>query len=182
MSMTQFYTATSLDGFIATSDDSLDWLLTRDQEETGPLNYADFFANVGAMAMGATTYQWIVDYEFADKEPSEWRWPYEIPCWVFTHRNLSVVPGANIRFVRDSVRSVHTEMVSAANGRNVWVAGGGDLVGQFADEGLLDEIILYIAPVTLGAGKPLLPRRLELKPEEVARNGEFMCARYSVVR
>ena len=48
----------------------------------------------------------------------------------------------------------------AAQGKNVWLVGGGDLVGQFADQGLLDEIILGIAPVMLGAGAPLLPRHL----------------------
>jgi dihydrofolate reductase len=77
---------------------------------------------------------------------------------------------------------VHEQMVEAAGGRNVWIVGGGDLAGQFADAGLLDEVIVYIAPVTLGAGAPLLPRRIELRTEEVARNGDFACARYSVVR
>ncbi|HSL63532.1 MAG TPA: dihydrofolate reductase family protein, partial [Gaiellaceae bacterium] len=57
-----------------------------------------------------------------------------------------------------------------------------DLVGQFAEAGLLDEVLVSIAPVTLGAGKPLLPRRLELRLEEVGRNGDFVAARYSVVR
>ncbi len=51
-------------------------------------------------------------------------------------------------------------MTTAAGGRNIWLVGGGDLVGQSADEGLLDEILLGVAPVTLGAGAPLLPRRL----------------------
>jgi dihydrofolate reductase len=60
--------------------------------------------------------------------------------------------------------------------------GGGDLAGQFADAGLLDEVIVYIAPVTLGSGAPLLPRRVELRLEELGRNRDFACARYAVVR
>ena len=64
----------------------------------------------------------------------------------------------------------------------MWLVGGGDLVGQFADLGLLDEILVTFAPVTLGAGAPLLPRRLELRLEETGRNGDFVGARYSVVR
>ena len=44
--------------------------------------------------------------------------------------------------------------------RDVWIVGGGDLVGQFADAGLLDEMRVSIAPATLSSGKPLLPRRL----------------------
>ncbi|MBA3384159.1 MAG: dihydrofolate reductase family protein [Actinobacteria bacterium] len=182
MSLTQYYTATTLDGFIADPDNSLDWLFTRNQERGGPLNYADFIAGVGALAMGSTTYAWILDHEFKGKDPSEWKWPYDVPCWVFTHRKLQVVPDAKIEFASGDVAPVHAEMVRAAGERNVWIVGGGDLVGQFADAGLLDEVIVYIAPVTFGAGAPLLPRRLELRLEKLARNVDFAAARYSVVR
>src|SRR5207244_939449 len=91
VSLTQYYTATTLDGFIADPDNSLDWLFTRAREDDGPLNYGEFIAGVGAMAMGSTTYEWLLDHEFADKDPAEWKWPYDIPCWVFTHRQLPVV-------------------------------------------------------------------------------------------
>ncbi len=182
MSLTQYYTATTLDGFIADADHSLEWLFTRDQDHAGLLNYAEFIAGVGALAMGRTTYEWILAHEFADKEPSEWKWPYEIPCWVFTNHELTVVPDAPITFVSGDVAPVHAEMVGAAEGRNVWIVGGGDLVGQFADAALLDEVIVYIAPVTLGAGAALLPRRVELRLEETGRNGDFVAARYAVVR
>ena len=181
MSLTQYYTATTLDGFIADPDDSLDWLFTRDQDLDGPLNYAEFISGIGALAMGSTTYEWIIGHEFSGKDPAEWKWPYDIPCWVFTHRELTVVPGAQVVFTSADVTSVHAEMVDAAGGKNVWIVGGGDLVGQFAEVGLLDEVIVYIAPVTLGRGKPLLARRVELRLEELARNGDFACARYSVV-
>lgn len=182
MSLTQYYTATTLDGFIADSNHSLDWLFTRDQDREGLLNHAEFIAGVGALAMGSTTYEWIRDHEFAGKEPADWKWPYDTPCWVFTHRQLQVVPNAQIEFTSDDIPIVHDRMVSAAGGRNVWIVGGGDLAGQFADAGLLDEVIVYIAPVTLGAGAPLLSRRVELRLEELGRNGDFAAARYAVVR
>jgi dihydrofolate reductase len=180
--LTQYYTATTLDGFIADPDNSLAWLFKQKHEPGGALAYEEFIAEVGALAMGSTTYEWILDHEFAGKEPSEWVWPYEIPGWVFSHRELPVVPGAPVEFVRGDVEPVHEAMVAAAGGRNVWLVGGGDLVGQFADAGLLDEVLVTIAPVTLGAGAPLLPRRLDLRLEELARNGDFACARLSVVR
>jgi dihydrofolate reductase len=182
VSLTQYYTATTLDGFIADPDNSLDWLFTREREEGGLLNYGEFIAAVGALAMGSTTYEWILDHEFRDKDPAEWKWPYEIPSWVFTHRQLPVVPDARIEFTSADVATVHEQMVEAAGGRNVWIVGGGDLAGQFADAGLLDEVIVWIAPVTLGAGAPLLPRRLELRLEDLGRNGDFASARFSVVR
>jgi dihydrofolate reductase len=115
--LTQYYTATALDGFIADENHSLDWLFSRDQDRAGPLNYTEFIE----------------------------------------------------------------ELVAALGGRNVWIAGGGDLAGQFADAGLLDEVIVFVAPVTLGRGAPLLPRRLELRLKETARNGDFVTARFSVV-
>ena len=182
VSLTQYYTATTLDGFIADPDNSLDWLFTRKREEDGLLNYADFIAETGALAMGATTYEWILDHEFADKPPVEWEWPYDIPCWVFTHRQLPVVFDSEIEFISADIAAVHKEMVVVVGDRNVWIVGGGDLAGQFADVGLLDEVIVSIAPVTLGAGAPLLPRRIELRLDGTGRNGDFVCARFSVVR
>ena len=180
--LTQYYTATTLDGFIADPNNSLEWLFSRRQDKDGTMNYGAFIAEVGAIAMGSTTYEWILDHEFSGKDVAEWKWPYDIPGWVFTHRQLAVVPDAAIEFVSGDVEPVHEKLVSAAGGRNVWIVGGGDLVGQFADAGLLDEVIVSIAPVTLGAGAPLLPRRIELQLEELGRNGDFACARYSVTR
>ena len=174
MTRTQYYTATSLDGFIADANHSLDWLFTRARDEHGPLSYDDFIAEVGALAMGSTTYEWLLDHVEA--------WPYEVPCWVFTHRRLPVVPDARIEFASGDVVAVHERMVAAAGARNVWIVGGGDLAGQFADAGLLDEVLVSIAPVTLGAGAPLLPRRVELALVELGRNGDFVAARFAVVR
>jgi dihydrofolate reductase len=91
-------------------------------------------------------------------------WPYAQPTWVFTTRNLPTVPGADIRFVRGDVRPIHAEMARVAGGRNIWLVGGGELVGQFHDAGLLDEIIATVGSVTLGAGKPLLPRAITSPP------------------
>jgi dihydrofolate reductase len=181
VTLTQYYTATTLDGFIADPDDSLEWLFSRRRDPGGPLDYEAFIADVGAMAMGATTYEWILDHEFAGKDEAEWKWPYELPCWVFTHRQLRVVPDAPVAFTSADVAAVHEAMVAAAGGRNVWIVGGGDLAGQFADAGLLDEVLVTFAPVTLGAGAPLLPRRLELRLEDVGRNGDFVAARFTVV-
>lgn len=175
MSLTQYYTATSLDGFIADERHSLDWLFTRDEDRAAPLSYDHFYERVGAVAMGATTYEWILDHGGE-------RWPYDVPARVFTHRELRSAPGANVAFTSGDVAPVHQELVEAAAGRNVWIVGGGELAGQFADAGLLDEVIVYVAPVTLGLGAPLLPRRVELRLEETARNGDFVTARYAVVR
>ena len=167
VSRTQYYTATSLDGFIADESHSLDWLFTRQRDPDGLLSYAAFIAEVGAIAMGSTTYEWILEHEFAGRtRPSGSGW-YQVPGLGVHAPGACGRPGAPISFAHGDVVEVHAAMVEAAGGRNVWIVGGGDLVGQFADAGLLDEVLVTIAPVTLGAGAPLLPRRLELRLEEV---------------
>lgn len=174
MGTTTYYTASSLDGFIADEKHSLDWLLTRESDADGPLGYNPFIAGIGAIVMGSNTYQWLLDHDEA--------WPYEMPAWVVTHRDFPAQPGKDIRFTSTPIPELHAEMTKAAGDKNLWVVGGGDLAGQFADHGLLDEITVSYAPVTLGAGAPVLPRRLELKPLELAMNGELACARYAIVR
>jgi len=155
---TQYYTATSLDGFIATEDDSLDWLFPLSDPDTS--SYPAFVADVGALAMGSTTYEWIVRHGDQVATETGSAWPYTQPTWVFTHRRLAPLPGADLRFVQGDVRPVHAAMRAAAGGKNLWIVGGGDLAGQFFDAGLLDDLIVQVGSVTLGRGKPLFPRRV----------------------
>jgi len=178
---TQYYTASSLDGFLATPDDSLDWLFPLG--DINDTSYPAFIHEVGALAMGSSTYEWMLRHVVKDQPQA---WPYAQPAWVFTSRALPGIPGADLRFARGDVRPVHAQMQAAAAGRNVWLVGGGDLVGQFHDAGLLDEIIVQVGSVTLGAGKPLLPRRItspSLKLVEARRIGDgFAELRYHVPR
>lgn len=159
---TIFYTATSLDGFIATEDDSLDWLFPLG--DVNDTSYPQFIADVGALAMGSSTYLWMLRHAERVAAETGSAWPYEQPTWVFSSRTLPAIPGAALHFVRGDVRPVHAAMSAAAEGKNLWVVGGGDLAGQFHDAGLLDELILQVGSVTLGKGKPLFPRRLTQPP------------------
>ena len=184
MAKTQYYTATSIDGFIADPNNSLDWLFEVGGEGGGNERFKPFFAQVGAFAMGATTYEWVLAHEKLLEQPKRWTDEYgDVPAWIFTHRDLPPIPGANLTFVSGDVRPVHEAMVSKANGKNIWVVGGGELVGAFADAGLLDELILAVAPVMLGGGAPLLPRRLgssRLTLTDMTRNGQFANLTYQV--
>ena len=159
---TQYYTATSLDGFIATEDDSLDWLFPLG--DINDTSYPAFIAEVGALAMGSATYEWMLRHAQTATAGIDSAWPYTQPTWVFTSRTLPVVPGANLHFARGDVRAVHAAMRAAAGSKNIWIVGGGDLAGQFHDAGLLDELIVQVGSVTLGTGKPLFPRRLTSPP------------------
>lgn len=159
---TQYFTATSLDGFIATEDDSLDWLFPLG--DINDTSYPAFIKQVGALAMGSATYEWMLRHAHTVEGQMGKAWPYTQPAWIFTHRQLPTIGGADIRFVQGGVEEVHAEMIRAAARKNIWVVGGGDLAGQFFDAGLLDEAIIQVASVTLGKGKQLFPRRVTSPP------------------
>lgn len=181
---TQYYTAASLDGFLATEDHSLEWLFPLvDIKDT---SYPQFIQGVGALAMGSSTYEWMLRH-VVNAPGGPQPWPYAQPTWVFSSRTLQPVPGADIRFVSGDVRPVHAAMRAAAKEANIWIVGGGELVGQFFDADLLDEIIVQLGSVTLGKGHPLLPRRIaqprRLELTEVKRFGPGMAElRYDVLK
>lgn len=158
MSKTQYYTATSLDGFLATEDDSLDWLFPL--SSLNESSYPAFIAEVGALAMGSATYEWMLRNAEAVLKETGAAWPYTQPAWVFSSRKLPLIEGADVRFASGAVGPVWAQMKRAAAGKNIWIVGGGDLAGQFYDAGLLDELIVQIGSATLGRGKPLFPRRV----------------------
>ncbi|WP_098459562.1 dihydrofolate reductase family protein [Propionicimonas paludicola] len=169
---THFYTAASVDGFIATDDHSLEWLFAQDFDQQGPMAYPGFIEGIGALVMGASTYEWL--------RGNQETWEYAQPTWVFTHRALPAPEDADVRFVKGDPTEVFDDIVASAGGKDVWVVGGGDLAGQFAEAGLLDQLWVQFAPVTLGSGKPLFTRALQLDLIDVARNRDFVCTRYRV--
>ena len=182
-----FATATTLDGYLADPNHSLDWLFVVDGGEESLADMNTFADGVSVMVEGSSTYRWMVEHENLLERPEKWReFHGDRPTFVFTSRtDLPVVPGADIRFVSGEVREHLPAIRDAACTKDVWLVGGGDLVGQFADADALDEVHVSIAPVTLGAGAPLLPRVLDstrLRLDDVSRTKQFINAKYSVVR
>jgi dihydrofolate reductase len=168
MSRTQYYCAASLDGYIAEADDSIGWLTNYEGSfegegvEPSPMAeggaYEHFYEGVGALISGSTTYEFVLDHLGEDGA-----WPYPgKPYWVLSSRDLPTPNGdrVDVRIASARVADLYDEMIAAAGERNLWVVGGGDVASQFADEGLLDELLVTVVPVVLGAGKPLLDRRL----------------------
>lgn len=168
---TVYYTASSLDGFIVDTDDSLDWLTSRNIQQDGPFGYDEFIASVGALVMGAATYEWIVR-----NQPGEWM--YTQPTWLLTHRPGIVEAGHPVQVFAGTVADLHPRLVEAAAGKDVWVVGGGDVAAQFVGAGLVDEMIVSYASCSLGAGAPVLPLRSEWTLVSSAVNGDFVCARW----
>lgn len=167
-----YYTASSLDGFVVDEADSLDWLTSRDVDAEGPFGYEAFAKSVGALVMGSATYKWILQ-----NQPGEWM--YEQPSWVLTTRQGIVAEGHPVRTFSGPVAELYPTVVEAAGDRDVWLVGGGVVAAQFAAAGLIDEMVVTYAPCTLGKGAPVLPLRTEWALTEVARNADFVCARWA---
>lgn len=174
MPTTVYYCASSLDGYIAEADDSLDWLLNyqgifeHEAAAPDPMSegggYEAFYEDVRALVAGSATYEWILDHLDV---AGAGEWPYRgKPCWVLSSRELRVPEGegVDIRIVDASVGELYGEMAAAAGDGVLWVVGGGNVASQFADEGLIDELHVTVVPVVLGAGKPLFARRLPSGP------------------
>ena len=153
---TVYYAAMSLDGYIADLDENLEWLTGFDgpgyageAAERGPMesSYERFYVGVGALVMGAKTYEFILDQS----------WAYgDMPTWVLTSRDLPAVADAGgLRFASGSVAAIHDEVTAAAGDRDLWVVGGGNVASQYLDADLLDVVRVTIVPVVLGAGLPL---------------------------
>src|ERR1700746_742982 len=104
---TIYFTGSSLDGFIVDEDDSLDWLTSRDVDPAGPFGYRAFSEAVGALVMGATTYEWMV-------KQSPGAWMYTQPTWVLTHRPEIVVTGHQVHTFSGDVCELHRRLLQAA--------------------------------------------------------------------
>lgn len=189
-----YYTASSLDGFLADPDHSLAWLFAQQhaEPEDPNLRMDTLPGRTAALVMGSSTYQFIRDEasDAVSDAGSDVPWPYPQPTWVFSHREQEPINGADLRFTSGDVVEVveEIEAVVEANASDdgadpdavLWVVGGGDLAGQFIDAGLLDEVIISYAPVTLGEGAPLLPRRCQLSLVNMKTAGDFISARFTV--
>lgn len=162
---TVYFAASSLDGFIADKNDSLDWLF-----KNGPTDISfidEFVETIGVIAMGSSTYKWLL-------ENTKGPWPYKVPCMVFTHRTFDIMNGADIRFAKGDVVAHHQDLKKLANEKNIWIMGGGDLAGQFHDHGLIDEMHIQTVAVFLNEGKKLFARKTEnaLRIREIRQRGD----------
>lgn len=182
MGRIRFDTATTIDGFIADEHHSLSWLFAVPGSADAERDIATPDAAVDVM--GSHTYEWLLRESDMLAHPEKWAEFFgATPVFVFTSRTLPTPEGADVRFVDGTVAEALPRIRDAAGDGDVWVLGGGELAGQFLDAGALDELAVSIAPVTLGAGARLFPRRLEsdrLHLVAVRAVGHFVRAVYEV--
>jgi dihydrofolate reductase len=168
MPRVRYYAAQTLDGYIAESDDNLDWLLEYQghyddaDSDANQAGYDTFYEGIGALVSGSVTYEWVLEH--ADE------WPYAgKPWWVVSSRELPKPEGegVDVRIVSGEIPDLVEEMLDSAGDRDLWIVGGGNVASQFADHGLLDRVEVTVVPVVLGEGKPLFDRRLPGGPMQL---------------
>lgn len=185
-----FNTAATLDGFLADRDHSLAWLFEVEGGTPDAPEHADpftaFLGSIGVTVLGSSTYEWLLRETGALEKPGAFTEAMSgKPAFLFTSRELPMPDDADLTVVSGPVADHLPAIEDRAGSGDVWVMGGGDLVGQFDDAGALDEVQVSIAPVTLGAGAPLLPRRIgadRLHLVDVDRRGQFAHLTYRVDR
>lgn len=137
------FTATSLDGYIAAKDESLEWLFKVEGE--GDNGFSAFYETIDTILMGRKTYDWIInhtnDFSYKNKE-----------CYVFSRQENKDTD--EVTFIKDDIIEFANKL-KKQEGKNIWMVGGGELLHSFLKEKLIDEFILTIAPAIIGEGVPL---------------------------
>ncbi|QFT87418.1 Dihydrofolate reductase [Bacillus sp. THAF10] len=166
------FIATSLDGYIATKEESLDWLMETEGE--GDNGYAEFYQTIDAVIMGKKTYDWVMNHELEE-------FPYKgKACYVYT-RSTNVEDTEDVTFVRGEVSEL-IHQLQQQPGKNIWIVGGGELLHHFIKKDLVDEYIITIAPTILGGGIPLFKednQTTKLKLNQIKQYGDFAEIRYT---
>lgn len=141
---TVVFIASSLDGYIATKDESLDWLFKVEGE--GDNGFSEFYETVDTVLMGKRTYDWILEHEFEE-------FPYKNKeCYVFTRSSYEDTE--YVKFINGDINNFANK-IKNQDGKNIWIVGGGELLHSFIQENLVDEFIITVAPTIIGNGIPL---------------------------
>ncbi len=141
MRKVHLYITSSIDGYIARENGSVDWLF-----EEGEYGYENFVSKIDTVIMGGETYRWVLDSGFD--------WPYRDQKSFVITRNKTLSSTEDIQFWHDDIGEKVNELKSKS-GKDIWLVGGGQVNTIFLNEDLIDKIWWYIHPVVLGKGLPL---------------------------
>lgn len=145
--------ATSADGYVARTDGNLDWL-TRRPAPKGFYGLPKFSRSIAAKILGRKTFDLSVKMGA--------RFGADDVHYVFSRRPPPAAVPAGVQFVTESIRAF-AERLRKQAGKNIWMMGGGEIIGSFLDEDAIDEFIITVVPTFIGEGIPLIaPRRREV--------------------
>lgn len=166
------FIASSLDGYIATKDESLEWLYNVEGE--GDNGFSEFYETVDTVLLGKRTYDWVMKQDIEE-------FPYKNKeCYVFTRS--SIEDTEDVKFVNNNVTEF-VDKLKSQDGKNIWIVGGGELLHSFIQEKLVDELIITVAPSLLGKGVPLFREgdyQLDLSLKRMRSFNQFVELHYEV--
>jgi len=149
------YITTSADGFIARSDGSIDWL-DRPRPKGG-YGMGAFYKSIDTTLWGRKTYDMALDFQ--KKGVAGTDFDTKVKNYVFTRRLPQSPAPAGVQFVSETIKEFATRL-RAGKGKDIWMMGGGGIIGSFLDEGEIDEFIINVIPTFIGEGISLIaPRR-----------------------
>jgi dihydrofolate reductase len=169
----------SLDGFIAGPDDAMEWVFEYFSEATNE-TALEVIEATGAIVMGRRTYE-VEDRYRSGIYGGAWSGPY----FVLTHEPPAVVPDwMTGTFIDEDIDAAVARATEAAGGKDVGILGA-DIARQCLERGLLDEIVVHLAPVLLGDGVRLFAapggRFVRLEPVRVARTDSLTDLRFRIL-
>lgn len=160
-----YYVASSVDGFVAPADGSVDWL---EQAHLAGEDYGynAFYESVDALLFGRRTYAQVQSF-------GEWPYPGK-PCLVLS-RDEQPDEDPAVEFTTAQPEQV-LEQLDRDGRTHIWLVGGANLAGSFLDRNLISDFVITVVPTLLGSGLPLLgqsgaARQLELVSEKCFENG-----------
>lgn len=143
--------ATSADGFIARSDGSFDWLDLPSPE--GNYGMDEFYKSIDTILWGRKTCDMAI--EMQKNGVAGAGFDTTVKNYVFTRGAVPSAAPAGVEYVKEPIKAFATRL-REAGGKDIWMMGGGGIIGSFLDEGEIDEFMISLIPVFIGEGIPLL--------------------------
>lgn len=165
----KLYIACSLDGYIATADDGLDWLIGFPNPDNNDYGYNSFYETVDTLIMGGKTYRVITNMGE--------EWPYSGKTTYLISRNETNLPPDIIKLSDKWLEEIAN--MKEENGKDIWLMGGGEIISPLVERQLIDEMIITYIPTLLGKGIPLFP---PVKEESVWKTIKSTCFESGVLQ
>jgi dihydrofolate reductase len=167
----------SLDGYIAGPGDLMDWGDGRPLADfVAPEDFAAVAAATGAMLVGRRT--WDVGERMKVEDPDSIDYPFTGPMFLLTHRPLDP-PAPGVTVLAGDIREAVATASAAAGEKDLEILGA-DVARQCLEEGLVDEVLVYLLPVLLGGGVRFAAPRTVLEPVSSTRSGDATMIRFRV--
>lgn len=161
------YIATSADGFIARNDGAVDWL--ERPRVKGDYGMGEFYKSIDTILWGRKTYDMILKFQKEGKAAPDMYGG--IKNYVFSRKPPKKVLDG-FEFVTEPIKKF-AKRLRAQKGKDMWMMGGGGIIGAFLGEGAIDEFIIHVIPTFIGEGIPLISPARRTVPLKLVSTKKF---------